>query len=275
MGEADLDPKNKESIDAALSQDWERALKLNLELQKSYPKNINILNRLAHSHLELGQLEKAKATYNKALKLDPYNQIANKNLKNLTGLKSKDIKKSGAALFDPKIFLEEPGKTKVLNLEDVAMPKILAPLRTGDQLKLTASGKDIIIFSKNGSRLGKLDPDWSDQIATALRAGSRFEAYLKSIQLIREGTSLVTVFVKETHRAGKLANKPPFPSESTDFTPYVREGTLNYLNEIVTQTDEEIDEESDITEVKESRTDVPESIERLAEAEDESNFDEE
>ena len=34
MGEADLDPKNKESIDAALSQDWERALKLNLELQK-------------------------------------------------------------------------------------------------------------------------------------------------------------------------------------------------------------------------------------------------
>src|SRR3989304_2831195 len=169
MGEADLDPKNKESIDAALSQDWERALKLNLELQKSYPKNI-------------------------------------------------------------------------------------------------------IIFSKNGSRLGKLDPDWSDQIATALRAGSRFEAYLKSIQLIREGTSLVTVFVKETHRAGKLANKPPFPSESTDFTPYVREGTLNYLNEIVTQTDEEIDEESDITEVKESRTDVPESIERLAEAEDESNF---
>ena len=47
MVETNLYQKSQEAINAALTQDWKKALDLNLEILKNDPENTDTLNRLA------------------------------------------------------------------------------------------------------------------------------------------------------------------------------------------------------------------------------------
>ena len=234
MSDAALDPKNQEAINAALSADWEKALDLNLELSKEYPTDAKTLNRLARAYLELGQISKARAIYQSVLKLDPYNNIAAKNLSRLANIKKKDLQPAPDVKntnFNPQIFLEEPGKTKILHLADLAMPKVLANLRIGDQVRLEPQRDDVIIFSPDNKRLGKVDATWAKTLARALRLGSKFMALVKSLQIKSSSSdSSLSIFVKELERSPKLSESI-FPSTSSPFTPYVREDALDILSE--------------------------------------------
>ena len=69
------------AIEAALSFNWEEALKLNSRLIKEKPDDVDALCRLAHAYFELCNYKLAKKYYGLAQKQDPYNPIAQKNLK--------------------------------------------------------------------------------------------------------------------------------------------------------------------------------------------------
>ena len=71
----------QQAIDAALDSKWEEALKINKKIIKLDPKNVDALNRQAKAYMELGKPNLAKKYYSEALKFDPYNPIALKNLK--------------------------------------------------------------------------------------------------------------------------------------------------------------------------------------------------
>jgi len=51
---------------------------------KDNPKDISTLNRLGRAFWEINEIEKANKTYKKVISIDPFNPIANKNLKRLT-----------------------------------------------------------------------------------------------------------------------------------------------------------------------------------------------
>ncbi len=230
--QAELDPRNQEAIDAALVSDWDKAIKLNTELSEEYPEDVNVLNRLGHAHTELGQVNKASSIYKKILEIDLYNPIAKRNLERLSTLRGSDIKvKETTRSFDPEAFIEEPGKTKTIEVVDLAMPKVLVSLRTGDKVGLSPSKKDITVISEDNHRLGKLEPDWGEEISQALRLGSQFTAIVKAVKVGKDSAnSSLSVFLREGKRSNKLAH-PTFPIESNNFTPFVREETLNYLKD--------------------------------------------
>lgn len=232
MSDVELDPKVKESINAALASNWERALELNLALAKEYPDDPETFNRLARAYLELGQVSKAREHYNKVLKIDPYNSIATKNLKRLGSLRKKDIQEGVAknGNVDPDIFLEEPGKTKVINIVDLAMPKVLASLRIGEPVQLVPQKNFVIVLSSEGKRVGKVAAEWSKRLAKALRAGSKFTALVKSAQIKSSSEPSLSIFVKETKRSSKLSESI-FPTTSDRFTPYIREESMDLLSE--------------------------------------------
>src|SRR5260221_12334798 len=81
----------KKAIDAALSCNWQQALELNLEIIKQEPNSIECLNRLAKAYLELGNLKESQKFYKDVLDLDPYNSIAQKNLKKISLYKQSSI----------------------------------------------------------------------------------------------------------------------------------------------------------------------------------------
>ncbi len=230
--QSDLDPRNQEAIQSALEGAWEKAVTLNLQLVEEFPEDTEILNRLGKAYSELGQVNKAKATFEKVLETDPYNPIALKNIDRLSTLRGSTIKSKEQTTkpLNPDMFIEEPGKTETIEVFDLAMPRVLIQLRVGDAIKLNANKDAISVISDDDRRLGKLDPYWGAEISQAIALGSEFEAIVKAIKVGKdEKNSSLTVFVRETKHSSKLAH-PVFPFES-NFTPFVREETISYLKD--------------------------------------------
>lgn len=244
-----LDPQIQEAIDAALNNNWDNALRLNQELVEKYPSDVETINRLARALAEIGKFGQSKKFYQKVLHIDPYNSIAQKNLKRLSAVKKGYLKTNQTTTnIKGDTFLEESGKTETSTLEDTAMPSVLAGLRTGDRVNMTPHRNNITIITANGQRVGRIEDSLAKNIAQNLRAGSRFEAFIKSTSLhnapVGKGNSTVEIFIREIHRSRKITSSP-FSSKSSSFTPYVREGALNLLSNqapVPTEADDTIEE---------------------------------
>jgi hypothetical protein len=273
--QAELDPRSNEAISAALENNWEKALQLNEDLLKKYPEDTDTMNRLARALSETGNLSGAKKFYKKVLELDPYNTIAEKNLNRLSTLKKgTQINGKNAQPVKGDTFLEEPGKTIILPLTDTAMPQVLADLQVDDQVQLEAHRSDVTATSSNGKRIGKIEPEISKVISKDLHAGSKFEAFIKSVT-VNAGSekgkkSQVSIFIRETSRSEKVSHAP-FPTNSqAAFTPFVRDEALNLANQapVPVETDGSI-EEVEVSEIQEVGQE--QSLEGLAEKEHEEN----
>ncbi|OGY30556.1 MAG: hypothetical protein A3A57_00380 [Candidatus Woykebacteria bacterium RIFCSPLOWO2_01_FULL_41_12] len=246
--ESQLDPKTNEAINAALESNWEKALELNKLLLEKYPNDIGAMNRFARALSETGALVEAKKIYKKILEIDPYNQIAEKNLHRISSLKKGYVvtNKSVTSLKGD-FFLEEPGKTIVLPLEDTAMPQILADLQIGDGVDLVPHKNEVTVNSGSGKRIGKVRSGLAKSLAQHIRAGSNFESFIKSISLVSKKEvkekSQVLVFIRETNRSPKMDSNP-FPVSSDSFTPFVREEAFMKSNQapVLAESDEGVEE---------------------------------
>lgn len=218
MPEEDL---NSRAIQAALEADWESAITYNKESLKENPEELEALNRLGRAYSEIGQLEKAKASYREVLKHDPYNSIALKNLERLKAAHGKS-KLTGSTTLSPDIFLESPGKTKVLDLGNLAKPGILAALHTGDRVEIGASDGEIYFEDASGVKLGVYQGSLAAKLSEMVRSGNVYEACVKSVK-----PTELRIFVREVQRAPKFAGSPSFPIEATTFRPYVHEVAVN------------------------------------------------
>lgn len=269
-----IDPKVKDAINAALENNWDEAIKLNEGLIKKYPNDIDTLNRLARSLSETGEFTSAKKLYKKVLGLDPYNPIAEKNLVKLSSAKKADLKENASAPnLKGDLFLEDPGKTVTAALVDTAMPSVLAGLQSGDNISLSLNRNNVTVLTANGKRIGKIESTLAKIIAPDLRSGSKFEALIKSVVLnknTKKQKPTLTIFIRETHRSSKIQT-PPFPSQPSSFTPYVREESLKLLSNqspVPTEADDSI-EEVEISQLPSSEKQA--SVEDLADKEQEED----
>jgi tetratricopeptide (TPR) repeat protein len=255
--QSELDSRFQEAIRAALTGDWAKAVEINSELFEDYPDDTETLNRLGHAYAELGQINKANTTYKKVLEIDPYNPIAKRNMDKLSTLRGSSVKPKETKAIDPEMFLEEPGKTKAIDLFDLAMPKVLVQLHVGDPVILKSAKNDVTVLSEDNKRLGKLEANWGKEIALAVSLGSSFSAIVKAVKVGKaQKDSNLSVFVRETKRSQKLVH-PIFPID-TNFTPYVREETLSYLKQTDPTPSTETNENTqEFTEEETPREDVP------------------
>lgn len=204
------------AIKAALINDWQEAIRTNLVILKDDPKDIGALNRLAHAYKESGNLEEARQTYRRVLKIDRFNLIAQKNLKFLEVLPkfSKKQEKAcrnnevvlGSRSFQPKMFLEEPGKTKVVNLVNLAPTDVLLTLSCGTQINPLIKRRTIIFVDTSGVYLGALPDDLSAKLIKRIGGGNRYEALIKTV-----AKNSLSIFIREVYCAPRFKNQPTFP----------------------------------------------------------------
>lgn len=249
METEELTNQKQTAINAALNNDWKKAVEINLLILKESPQDTETLNRLSHAYKEIGMIGKAKSTYKKVLELDPYNSIATNNLAKLASLSKKDLNASQRDVNYPTLraadlFLEEPGKTKVVDLQDLAMGNILATLHTGDPVILEPhAGEVVAIYGKR--RLGKLPPELTIKIADAIRKGSKFSAVVKSV-LIRKSRqdTLVSIFIREVFRSPRLITPPFLPSTNGNSTAFIRAESLPLMDTregLILESDDELE----------------------------------
>lgn len=233
------------AIEAALESRWGDALKLNAQIIKTEPSNVDALNRLARAHFELGNLPLAQKYYTQALKFDLYNPIAQKNLKIIKSFKKnkEDFKPASSngdeqLRISPSLFLQEPGKTKIVNLMKVAEPQKLSTVYCGMNVELTTKNRGITVLDRRNKYLGVLPDDLSFQIIRLIKGGNKYQAFVKSVRV-----NGLTILVRETFRSKKFKNQPSFlesrTSQSTDMI-------TNYSMDQENEADEAMDQEEGV-----------------------------
>src|SRR5919112_6681720 len=121
----------EEARRAAFEGNWEEAVSLNLQIIDRFQKDADAFNRLGRAYISLGNLDEAKEAYSKALRADPANLIARRNLQRLEilrgqgGRDSADVTRPGP-MPRPSAFLEEVGKTWVDELVNPGELRTLA-----------------------------------------------------------------------------------------------------------------------------------------------------
>jgi len=194
-----------QAIQTALQGNWQEAISMNKSLIAENPDDVDALNRLALAYTITGKIKEAKSTYQRVIRIDPLNPIALRNLKKIKDKKfSLTVKTSNSCINNE--FLEEPGKTKVVELVNIAQPKIVESLRTGQSLELSI--KRLKIFASEGVQyIGVLPDDISRRLIKFMKNGCKYEAYVKSSTQHK-----VTIFIKEIKKTTRYKDQPSFTS---------------------------------------------------------------
>lgn len=205
-----MTPSKNQAIQTALTGDWNTAITLNLAILKETPNDIETLNRLALAFTVIGKTKEAKKTYKRVLELDSQNPIALKNVKRLNSL-NKTTNESGYAPHLGQnigsMFLEENGKTKVLELINVAEPKIICHLMTGEILKLQVKRLKIFVLDEKSQYIGMLPDDIGKRLIKFINGGNTYETAIKSVV-----NHKVIVFIREVKKSARFKNQASFPS---------------------------------------------------------------
>ena len=207
----DIESLSRLAITAAASLNWEEAAKINQKILKITDTSVETLNRLAKAYISLGEIQKAQKHYRKALGLDPYNIIAKRNLEKIAKANGNGKAKStNGSTQKPQVnlatlFLFEPGKTKIVNLLNLAPPQILATVSCGDEVALNPKKHSVAVASSDGIYLGALPDDFAHKLISYLDGGNKYEAYVKCAT-----TKILSIFIKEVYKSEKFTNQPSF-----------------------------------------------------------------
>lgn len=201
----------QKAISSALKASWKDALELNKKILKGDSTDVDALNRLARAHSELGEIDKAKKIAHKVVKIDPQNTIATKALEKWKSIREGE--KTIPSKYSARVFLEEPGKTKIVSLLHLGDSKnVLANLDSGDEVILKLGNHRISICTINKKYIGRLPDDLSASLIKLIKRGNEYQVFVKSSK-----PQEIKVFMRETKRVKELENIPSFSSEKINY----------------------------------------------------------
>lgn len=192
------------AIKSAQEERWEDAQQLNLEILQQDPKNIGALNRLGFSYLQSGLIKEAKKTYEQVLELDKANTVAKKYI---DVIKKKQPIKLPKALKHNE-FIDEPGKTRSVQLVRLASAEAILDLSIGSDCILEAS-KTRMSVKCDGTYIGSFPDDLASRILPLIAAGTEYTAKVQSLK-----NNGVTLFVREVRRGKGVEHIASFPVDS-------------------------------------------------------------
>ena len=233
--------KSEQAISLAMKNRWEEAAAVNREILDGFPNEVDAYNRLGKALTELGKYGEARDAYAQAVKLDPLNGIASKNLQRLGKLAAEGSAVPAPTPVDPRLFIEESGKTTLTQLTDVKRTEATAKLSAGDQLQLTRRGNQVVVTDVAGTELGRIEPKLEQDLIRLLDLGNQYSVFVTA-----GNEQSVHVIIRETHRAAAMGNRPSFrPTAAQEVRAYVREGAQRFELEEEEEEEEELGEEEE------------------------------
>ncbi len=209
---------SKQAIALAMQGRWWEAVAANKSLLESFPNDVDAFNRLARAYMELGDYSRAREAYERAIKLDPYNTIAQKNLNRLSHLgETVASLEGGFQKVEPQQFIEEVGKAEVVNLCRLALPEILAKTVAGARVNLKVDGPNLIVEISRGEYLGQIEPKHGQRLTKLMEGGNKYTA-----TIISSTEEAVTVIIREVYQHPSQAGRLSFPPKGAEgFRSYV------------------------------------------------------
>ncbi len=203
---------SKQAIALAKEGQWQEAVEANKSIVESFPNDVDAYNRLGRAHMELGNYSLARDAYQKAIELDPYNTIAEKNLSRLAHLgETAGGAEGGFHRVEPQQFIEEVGKAGVVNLYHLAPPKVLAKMVAGDAVNLKTEGTSLVAEDSLGEYLGQVEPRHALRLIKLMEGGNRYSAAITS-----STAEAVAVIIRETYQDPSQGGRLSFPPKGPE-----------------------------------------------------------
>ncbi|MBV9171621.1 MAG: tetratricopeptide repeat protein [Chloroflexi bacterium] len=240
--------KSEQAISLAMKNRWDEAVGLNREILEMFPNEVDAYNRLGKALTELGKYADARDAYAHAVKLDPLNGIATKQLQRLGKLAAEGAAAPPPTPVDPRLFIEESGKTTVTVLTDLRRTEAVAKLGPGDQLQLERRGNQIMVVDLGNQEIGRIEPKLEQDLIRLLDLGNQYSVFVTA-----SNDQSIHVIIRETHRSAQMGNRPSFrPAAAVEggVRAYTREGVLRY------ELEEEEEEEEELLEEEEEETEA-------------------
>lgn len=239
--------KSEQAISLAMKNRWDEAAQVNREILELFPNDVEAHNRLGKALTELGRYAEARDAYARAVKADPANTIAAKNLQRLTQLAEEGGPAAAAPTpVDPRLFIEESGKTTVTVLTDARRGDAVVKLSAGDQLRFQQRDKEMVLLDHADEVVGRIEPRLEQELIRLLAMGNRYSA---TVTALSEQT--VHVIIREVARASSMGNRPSFRPLPRTVRAETRDRALRY------DIEDEDDEDAADEEEQEPDPDAP------------------
>jgi hypothetical protein len=214
------------AIQQALASQWEEAVITNKNILNLFPFEPNAYNRLGKAYSELGQYAEARQAYSQTLKYSPNNTIAKKNLDRLSILQEEPVQiHTGAERIDPRLFIEETGKTGTTELINIAPTAILAKVGVGDKVQLHVSGHTLLVRNAAGEDIGQIEPRLANRLINFMEGGNRYAAAILGME-----NGQVRLIIREEYQHPSMFGKVSFPSQGGGdmIRAYIKDSMLRY-----------------------------------------------
>jgi len=212
--------QSKQAIALAMQGRWKEALSANKSILESFPNDVDTYNRLGRAYMELGDYSLARESYTKAVELDQYNTIAQKNLDRLAHLgETAEVPGDVVHKVEPQQFIKEVGKVGVVNLWNLAPPEILAKAVAGDMVNLKAEGPALVVENSRGEYLGQVEPKHGQRLVKLMEGGNKYTA-----TILNSTVNAVTVITRESYQHPSQVGRFSFPPKGTvSIRPYIND----------------------------------------------------
>lgn len=218
-----------QAIQQAQAGQWEEAVTTNKNILNLFPTEPDAYNRLGKALTELGQYTEARHAYSQTLKYSPNNIIAKKNLDRLAQLQESPIPVHASAdRIDPRLFIEETGKTGVTDLLNIAPASVMTKVSVGDRVQLHVIGHTLLVRNAAGEDIGQVEPRLANRLINFMEGGNRYAAAILALE-----HGLVRLIIREEYQHPGMFGKVSFPSQGSGETirAYIKDSMLRYDRE--------------------------------------------
>jgi len=232
--------RSKQAIALAMQGRWREAVAANQEIIASFSHDVDAYNRLGRAYIELGDYAQAKEAYERAIEFDPYNVIAQKNLRRLPYL-GEAGSEADSDRVEPQLFIEETGKAGVVSLYRLAPPAVLARTAAGNKVYLKRDGSGLAVANARGEYLGQVELRHAQRLIKLIEGGNQYAAAIVSAAEDR-----VLVIIREAYQDPAQVGQLSFPPRGGEsLRPYGSDKMLRReLEHIETEAEEPLEKKA-------------------------------
>lgn len=199
------------AIELAAKNRWAEAVEANKQAL-AVEEDADSYNRLGKAYFELGDFQKARDSYQRALRITPSNRIARKNLERIEDLivqnVSMPIARTDRQLVDLRLFITETGRTAVTTLLDLVRSAAADAVVTGEKLELQIDGRNVFVTDVEGNRLGRIEPKLAQRLIELIQGGNRYIA-----AAAQSDSKTIRVLIREMYQDPSQRGRVSFPGK--------------------------------------------------------------
>jgi len=232
----------EQAVAAALEAEWTRAADLNSKILGAAPDDVEARNRYGRALIEQGKLEEAKAAFAEVLKAEPYNSIAIRNTQRVAQLIEHKAKANvTTSKTQPRLFIEDMGKTGILRVINPAPPHIIARYSPGAECQLREQEGLLAVHARDGELLGFLEPKVGRRLIDLIRTGNQYVA-----AIVSNDQANARVAIREVLQSAENASRISFPGHhrpaETKERAYIKGNFFRFGRDADEEAEEELEE---------------------------------